>query len=149
MPPAVQIEIAKLAGKRAGYVRVREMLGRNPCDPDLNAYRLSGPLKPKVCGLHLKNGYRLAFSMQPPDVHDLRGRVVILYVGKREPGHRAGARDVWDLLHELFGTESPAEGHHKPPCCDEDRPQIRDDELLEFISTLRAVQRGRGRPRSA
>jgi len=54
--------ISALAGKRAGYQRVYAQLSRDPCAPELGAYRLAGPLEPIVCGVHLDRGYRLAFS---------------------------------------------------------------------------------------
>ncbi len=48
------------------------------------AYRLSGSLEPKVCGVHLRRGYRLAFTMQPPEEEGGLARVVVRYVGKRD-----------------------------------------------------------------
>jgi hypothetical protein len=142
--PPVGVETAKLAGKGAGLGEAARLLAADPCHPALKAYRLSGPLAPVVCGLHLKRGHRLAFSTQPPLVprEDDRTRVVILYVGQREPGHR-GHGDVWDLLHDLFGVENPPAGHHKPPCCEAALPVIADEQLEAFLATLRRVQRGR------
>jgi hypothetical protein len=144
VPPPVQVEIEKLAGRRAGYGEARRLLGQDPCQPALKAYRLSGPLEPVVCGVRLKRGYRLAFTTQPPLVprDDPRARVVVLYVGRREPGHR-GDGDMWDLLHDLFGVENPPAGHHKPPCCEDALPAIEDDQLDAFVATLRRVQRAR------
>jgi hypothetical protein len=49
------------------FRRVHDQLGRDPCAPELTAYRLSGPLEPIVCGVHLDRGFRLAFTMQPAD----------------------------------------------------------------------------------
>jgi hypothetical protein len=66
-PVPVRKLIDGLAGKRAGYRRVHDQLGRDPCAPELRAYRLSGPLEPIVCGVHLDRGFRLAFTMQPAD----------------------------------------------------------------------------------
>ncbi|WP_445149863.1 hypothetical protein [Baekduia sp. Peel2402] len=144
IPPPVQVEVEKLAGRSAGYGDTRRLLGQDPCQPALKAYRLSGPLEPVVCGVRLKRGYRLAFTTQPPLVpkEDARRRVVVLYVGKREPGHR-GDDDVWDLLHDLFGTKNPPVGHDKPPCCAQQLPEIRDEALDAFVAKLRRVQRGR------
>lgn len=120
------------------------MLAVNPCDPILGAYRLSGPLEPIVCGLHLRRGYRLAFSTQPPIApkEDPRTSVVVLFVGERQPGHRA--RDgVWGVLHDLFDVENPPHDHRKPACCDGGLPQISDDDLATFLVALRRTQRGR------
>jgi hypothetical protein len=144
VPPAVQAEINQLAGKRAGYADVRRQLGVDPCDPILKAYRLSGPLEPVVCGVRLKRGYRLAFTTQAPLVpeEDDRTVVVVLYVGKREPGHRTD--DVWDILHDLFGVKNPPAGHDKPPCCADEFPEIADKDLDDFLRALRRFQR-RGR----
>lgn len=142
IPPPVQVEVEKLAGRRAGYGEKRRLLGQDPCAPALKAYRMSGPLAPVVCGLHLKRGYRLAFTTQTPLGHDRRPRVVILYVGRREPGHR-GDEDVWDILHVLFGVENPPTGHHKPPCCERALPAIEDRALDAFLAALRRVHRGR------
>ena len=144
VPPAVQAEIDKLAGKRAGYGAVRRQLGADPCDETLAAYRLSGPLEPVVCGVHLKRGYRLAFTTQPPLVpaDDDRVVVIVLYVGKREPGHRTDD-DIWDILHDLFGVENPPAGHQKPPCCEGALPKIVDTQLDDFLRALRRFQRGR------
>jgi hypothetical protein len=66
---------------------------------------------------------------------------VILYVGKREPDRRAS--DVWELLHELFAVDNPPSGHQKPPCCEDDLPDIDHDRLDEFIMHLRRLQRRR------
>lgn len=76
------------------------------------SYRLSGPLEPVVCGLHLRNGWGLAFTMQPPQRPNTRGRVVILFVGKREPRRRAS--DAWTIPHDLFDVDNPPVGHRKP-----------------------------------
>jgi hypothetical protein len=100
-------------------------------------------LAPIVCGVHLRRGYRLAFTTQPPlaPADDDRLRVVVLYVGKREPGRRGS--DAWEVLHELFGVDNPPAGHQKPPCCADDVPEIDHDQLAEFIVNLRRFQRGR------
>lgn len=141
-PTAVQALIDDLAGRRAGLQRRLALLSRDPCSAELAAYRLSGPLEPVVCGVHLDRGYRLAFTMQPPFPGDALGRVVLLYVGRREPGHRTSG-DVWDVLHDLFGVENPPAGHHKPPCCRNGRPEIDHDDLNDFLRQLRSFRRGR------
>jgi hypothetical protein len=138
-PPPVRPLIEALAGKRAGYRGVYEKLERDPCSDDLGAYRLSGPLEPIVCGVHLKRGYRLAFTMQPPEKKGGRERVVILYVGKREPHH--GETDIWNVLHDLFGVSNPPGSHLKPKCCETDLPEIGDEALDEFLKTARAFTR--------
>lgn len=141
-PPAVQVLVDRLAGRRAGLQRRLTLLASDPCDPALAAYRLSGPLEPVVCGVHLDRGYRLAFTTQPALASGERERVVLLYVGRREPGHRTSG-DIWDILHDLFGVENPPAGHHKPPCCESGRPEIDHDDLTVFLRQLRRLHRGR------
>jgi len=138
-PRAVSPLIEALQGKRAGYREVHENLQRDPCADQLGAYRLSGSLEPKVCGVHLRRGYRLAFTMQPPEEEGGLARVVVLYVGKREPRHRD--RDVWTVLHDLFGVTNPPGNHVKPPCCATDVPDIDDADLDEFLKELRRFHR--------
>jgi hypothetical protein len=77
-PRPVEALIRELEGKRAGYGDAYRQLEQDPCDPALGAYRLSGPLAPTVCGVHLRRGYRLAFTMQPPEGPGGPGRVVVL-----------------------------------------------------------------------
>ncbi len=134
VPPPVQRQIEALAGKRTGYQHVRTLLGVDPCRTELKAYRLSGPLTPIVCGLHLKRGYRLAFTTQPPLMprEDPRTQVVVLYVGKREPGHRTQT-DVWDVLHDLFEVANPPSSHDKPPCCQGNLPAVDPEVLSTFL----------------
>ncbi len=96
-----------------------------------------------MCGLHLRNGWRLAFTMQPPERPSGRRRVVILFVGKREPRQRAS--DAWTILHELFGVENPPEGHHKPPCCEVGMPELPNRELDAFLREVSSLPRGRRR----
>lgn len=143
-PRAVKPLIEALQGKRAGYRDVYEQLQRDPCAADLGAYRLSGPLEPKVCGVRLRRGYRLAFTMQPPERKGGPARVVVLYIGKREPRHRE--TDIWSVVHALFGVENPPENHVKPRCCESDVPAIDDAELDEFLRTVRGLSR-KSRPR--
>jgi hypothetical protein len=144
VPPPVQRQVEALAGRKAGYQNVRRLLGVDPCHIDLKAYRLSGPLAPIVCGAHLKRGYRLAFTTQPPltPKEDARTQVVVLYVGRREPGHRT-VTDVWDVLHDLFEVENPPAGHDKPACCQGGLPAVDPEVLNTFLKALRQVQRGR------
>jgi hypothetical protein len=58
-PRAVAPLIAQLRGQRAGYAAAYAELARDPCSETLGAYRLSGPLEPSVCGVHLRNEWRL------------------------------------------------------------------------------------------
>ncbi|HTX45400.1 MAG TPA: hypothetical protein VMD48_03935 [Solirubrobacteraceae bacterium] len=141
-PAELDPQIAALAGRRAGLQRRLRLLEHDPCDPELNAYRLSGPLQPIVCGLHLDRGYRLAFTTMSAPTADDRPRVVLLYVGRREAGHRSKA-DVWDLLHDIFGIDNPPAGHDKSPCCAEGEPTIEHDVLADFLRQLRRFNRGR------
>lgn len=144
IPPAVQVEVDKLAGNRAGFAEAVEQLRLDPCNLGtpkdvVKAYRLSGPLQPIVCGAHLRHGYRLAYTTQ--DDPDAPGglHVVILYVGKKDdPAYERG-NDMWDVVHDLFGAENPPHAHLKPPCCERDWPKIDDDTLDEFTSRLRRV----------
>lgn len=66
---------------------------------------------------------------------------MILYVGKREPRHRDD--DIWEVLHDLFSVDNPPAGHNKPPCCQEDLPQLDQAELDAFLRRLRQFRRGR------
>ena len=145
-PRPVRKLVDELAGKRAGYRGVYEQLGRDPCAAQLGAYRLSGPLAPIVCGVHLKRDFRLAFTIQPSDGPGVPNRVVILYVGRREPRQRDS--DVWTVLHDLFGVENPPSDHLRPPCCDDGPPQVSQAELDGFLDELQRMTRGRQPGRS-
>lgn len=96
---------------------------------------------PPYAACNLRNEWRLAFTMQPAERDDTRPRVVILFVGKREPRHRRS--DAWTILHDLFGVQNPPESHHKPPCCEAALPAIADDELDTFRREVRLLSRGR------
>jgi hypothetical protein len=138
--PAVERVIDDLRGKRLGLGDALRGLARDPCSAELNARRLSGPLAPVVCGIHLSQGYRLAFSLQPKTrAHS--ARVVVLYVGKRDTRRRRG--DIWDVLHDLFKVDNPPDEHDRPPCCEDSIPHISEAELDDFLQRLRRVQRGR------
>jgi len=119
-PRPVRKLIDDLAGKGAGY-RV--------------AYE-----QPTICGVHLKRGFRLAFTIQPPEKASAPTRVAILYIGQREPRHRDS--DVWTVLHDLFGVENPPERHDRPPCCDGGLPNIGQDDLDAFLDALQRMTRG-------
>jgi hypothetical protein len=146
--------IDALAGKRTGYGDAYAQLQRDPCVeyPTAKkssttegkrpfAYRLSGPLAPKVCGVRLKRGYRVAFTMGPSDDKKYQGSVHVLYVGERDTRDRTG--DVWQILHDLFGVENPLADHDRPPCCDSDLPVLDEQELDDFMAALRKLLRGK------
>lgn len=138
--PAVERVIDDLRGKRLGLGNALRELARDPCSAELDARRLSGPLAPVVCAIHLSRGYRLAFSVQPKTrAHS--ARVVVLYVGKRDTRRRRS--DVWEVLHDLFGVENPPDEHDRPSCCEDSTPSIGEAELDDFLRRLRRVQRRR------
>jgi hypothetical protein len=70
-----------------------------------------------------------------------RPQVVVLFVGRREP--RSRASDAWTILHDLFNVENPPENHSKPPCCQQDIPEIPDEQLTEFLRAVRRLTRHR------
>ena len=139
--------IDALKGKRAGYGDAVRQLEINPCvefersDGDRRpfAYRLSGPLEPKVCGVHLKRDYRLAFTMRLPDRGDIDGIVEILFVGRRDTRDRS--KDTWQIVHDLFGEDNPPADHLRPPCCHNGGPNVGAEELDEFMRRLRQFLR--------
>jgi hypothetical protein len=141
--------IDALKGKKTGYPAAYQQLCRDPCAefPTADgrtapfAYRLSGPLRPKVCGTHVKRGYRLAFSMRPSDDDRYEGIVEILYVGTRDTRDRS--KDTWTIVHDLFGEQNPPDQHLRPPCCQDGLPVIDEDELAEFMRRLRRLLRPR------
>jgi hypothetical protein len=141
--------IDDLKGRKAGYARVYEQLRRDPCLSHPGgrpfAYRLSGPLQTKVCGVRLRGDYRLAFTMHPPSaVHeeeDIEGVVEVIYVGKRETRQRGN--DVWTRLHLLFDEENPPADHLRPPCCDDGLPVMTAEEIDAYMNRLRREMRRR------
>lgn len=148
--------IDALKGQRAGYGDAYAQLQRDPCveyptakeNPATKekrpfAYRLSGPLGPKVCGVRLKRGYRLAFTMGPSTEKKYQGRVHVLYVGERDTRDRRG--DVWQIVHDLFGVENPPADHVRPPCCDSGFPVLDEQELADFMAAMRKLVRGKGK----
>lgn len=147
----VRPAIDALKGKKTGYAETYAQLERNPClvhppPPGEDegrpfAYRVAGPLGKKVCGTHLRRDHRLAFSMQDPDRKGIEGTVIVLYAGVRDARDRS--KDTLAIVHDLFGVESPAEDHLRPPCCQDGRPAIDEDKLEEFMNRLRRFLRGR------
>jgi len=139
--------IDALKGRRAGYGNAVRQLEIDPCaeferpdgEPRPFAYRLSGPLEPKVCGVHLNRDYRLAFTMRQPDRDEIDGIVEILFVGRRDT--RDHSKDTWQIVHDLFGEENPPAGQLRPPCCQGGLPELAPQELDEFMQRLRRFVR--------
>jgi len=133
-----------LKGKRTGYGAAFTQLGKGFCvefpmkDGGARpfAYRLSGPLQPRVCGVHLKNDYRLAFTARTPHDADpnLNGYVEVLYVGTRDTRDRT--EDVWDIVHGLFEVENPKTDHLRPPCCEGSLPSMDEAEVQAYMKRL-------------
>ncbi|MGA2929645.1 MAG: hypothetical protein ABSG43_27375 [Solirubrobacteraceae bacterium] len=63
----------------------------------------------KVCGAHLSDDYRVAFTMRPPDREGIDGIIDVLYIGRRDTRQRHN--DIWDIVHNLFGVENPKSDH--------------------------------------
>lgn len=143
--PAVRPLIDVANKKRAAYPAAYVQLQRDPCHRHPSgrpfAYRISGPLGKKVCGLRLKNGYRVAFTTRPADDEVYDGIVEVLYVGPRDTRDRS--RDIWDIVHDLSDQENPKAGHLRPPCCEDGLPTMTEDELAAFMARLRKRLRGR------
>lgn len=138
----MQAVIDGLRGRGAGLQKHLAQLLQDPCAPNVAAYRLSGPLDRIVCGLHLDNGYRLAFTILEAVSPAEWPSIVVLYVGTRDlDGRRTD--DIWEILHELFRLRNPPQAHHKLPCCENGQPRIRPELLDAFIAALQRVQRGR------
>jgi hypothetical protein len=132
---------------KTAYPAAYAQLQRDPClifhgKGRPFAYRLTGPLGDMVCGVKLKNRYRLAFAMRQADDDEHDGIVDVLYVGPRHTRDRA-QRDVWQIVHELFGVANPPTGHLKRPCCESGLPDIDTQELDEFMASLRKFLRPR------
>ena len=130
---------------KTAYPAAYEQLRRDPClifDGSARPFacRLTGPLGDKVCGVKLKNKYRLAFTMRPAEDAGHDGIVDVLYVGPRETRNRTH-RDIWEIVHDLFGVANPPAGHLKDPCCKSGLPDIDPDELDEFMARLRKFLR--------
>ena len=103
------------------------------------AYRLSGPLAAKVCGVHLTRGWRLAFTLREADRDGIDGVVDILFVGPRETRRREN--DIWTVVHDLFGEENPPAGHRHPRYCQDGTPTIDIGEIAEYVDRLRRFLR--------
>lgn len=137
-----------LKGKKAGWGETYRKLQEDPCQvyPTQNgerpfAYRLTGELQPRVCGAPMKNGYRVAFTMRPSDRPGIEGIVEVLLIGTRNTRDRS--LDFWDILHALFNVQNPKTDHLRPPCCDQDRPEMDEQEIGEFMRNLRRLSRAK------
>lgn len=135
-PPPVQRLVDELAGKGAGFQRAKTALERDPCATA--AYKPVGPLRDRVCALHLARDYRLvfAFSEKEPDV------LVLIAVGQHSDKAKAMPQAL-ELAHEILGEEMPAGSADRVPCCDGDAPSVSEDEVGEAMERLRRIQRGR------
>ena len=67
----------------------------------------------------------------------------VLYVGERDTRDRT--RDVWRIVHDLFGVENPPADHVRPPCCESGLPVLDEQELADFMDALRQLLRGKER----
>ena len=56
-------------------------------------------------------------------------------------------RDIWTILHDLFGVDNPPSDHDRPPCCERNMPEIDQDELDAFVEDLQRMVSGRRSPR--
>lgn len=128
-PRPVRKLVDELVEKRAGYRVVMSSSAGTRARRQLGAYRLSGPLAPIVWGVHLKRDFRLAFTIQSPDEPEGPTRVVILYVGQREPRHRES--DVSTVLHDLFESRI-----RRRTICDHPAAKMASRESARLNSTL-------------
>lgn len=121
--------------QRRGYLQnVIAELRDDPCrtykaadgHQEARFYRLSGSLARAICGGHMQDQWRLAFTLQPAESEEFQGTVLILYVDRY-----IDRIDPWKDLHRLFGASSPSK-HDKPPCCDGDLKPISKDALDRF-----------------
>ena len=76
-----------MQGKGAGLREAVAKLEHDPCATA--AYKLVGPLRDRVCGLHMRRDYRLAFSFVA-DAKDEQGKgrevVAVLAIGAKTSG---------------------------------------------------------------
>jgi hypothetical protein len=137
--------IAGLQGKGAGLREAVAKLEHDPCATD--AYKLVGPLRDRVCGLHMRRDYRLAFSFVT-DVVDDEGKgleiVAVLAIGAKSSGPRGKPPAAFELVHEIFGEPFSSGTLKREPCCAGGRPQIAEAELEDAMALLRRLSR---RPR--
>jgi hypothetical protein len=135
-----------LQGKRAGLREALAKLEHDPCATD--AYKLVGPLRDRVCGLHMRRDYRLAFSFVA-DAEDEQGKgrkvVAVLAIDAKTSGPHGGQPAAFELVHEIFDEPFTAGTLKREPCCTQQRPQISQVELEDAMALLRRLSRRRHR----
>jgi hypothetical protein len=131
-----------LQGKGVGLREAVAKLGQDPCATD--AYKLVGPLRNRVCGLHRRRDYRLAFSFIA-DAEDEQGKgrevVAVLAIGAKTSGSGGSPPAAFELVHEIFGEPFSSGTLKREPCCAQDRPQISQAELEDAMALLRRLSR--------
>lgn len=131
-------------GRGAGLREAVAKLEQDPCATD--AYKLVGPLRDRVCGLHMRRDYRLAFSFVT-DAEDEQGRgrevVAIVAIGAKTSGPGGRPPGAFELVHEIFGEPFSSGTMKREPCCAQDRPQIAEAELENAMARLRRLSRRR------
>jgi hypothetical protein len=144
--PSLEPLIAGLQGKGAGLREAVAKLEHDPCATD--AYKLVGPLRDRVCGLHMRRDYRLAFSFVA-DAEDDEGKgrdvVAVLAIGAKTSGPGARPPAAFELVHEIFGEPFSSGTLKREPCCADGRPQIAEVELEDAMDLLRRLSRRRRR----
>jgi hypothetical protein len=130
-----------LRGKRIGLAKALARLADDPCHP--SHYRIEGVLHPKVCGLHLARGWRLAFSFLDEDPNGHHGTVAVLFIGEKEPARPRRTAPMWQLVHELFGERHAEGGGQHEPCCAEGQPRVSEREVIELMERLRRLSQRR------
>jgi len=135
-----------LQGKRAGLREALAKLEHDPCATD--AYKLVGPLRDRVCGLHMRRDYRLAFSFVA-DAEGKQGKsrevVAVLAIGAKTSGPHGSPPAAFELVHEIFGEPFSTGTLKREPCCAQQRPQISQTELEDAMALLRRLSRRRHR----
>jgi hypothetical protein len=142
--PSLEPFIAGLRGKGAGLLEAVAKLEHDPCATD--AYKLVGPLRDRVCRLHMRRDYRLAFSFVE-DIEDEWAKgcevVAVLAIGTKTSGPGKRPPAAFELVHEIFGEPFSAGTLKREPCCAQDRPQSSQAELEDAMARLRRLSRSR------
>jgi hypothetical protein len=86
---------------------------------------------------------RLPARLHYPAARDTQRAESRSHSVRRATRAAAPTQRCMDRVHDLFGVESPLEGHHRPPCCDGGLPRISQDELEAFLDELQRMKRGR------
>ena len=129
--PFLEPFLSRLRRVERTYLKnIRDALASNPCDPRF--YRLSGDLGAFLCGGHMQDDWRVAFTIQKSEDAAFAGQVYVLYIDRRQVLNR----DVWVDLFALFGRENPESGHTKPPCCDDVFETIDDETFNHFAEEV-------------